>query len=676
MLTLSIVTPSYNQAEFIQETIDSVLNQSYACMEYLIMDGGSKDLTVPILKTYGDSIQWVSEPDHGQADAVNKGIRKASGDIIGWINSDDVYYPGTFAAVMDVFEKNPDVNVLYGDADHIDRNGNYLEDYYTEEWNYERLKEICFICQPTVFFRRKTIEKNGYLDPKRQYSMDYDLWLRMGKTEHFYYLKRKLAGSRLYAENKTLGFVENVHLDIMDTLKENTGTVCDRWIEGSANSVVQSKQFSAGPDVLHYMQYVNQVIAHISEYADRYLENTNLDLKVLPYSYEHLSVGIDVSAAVCGNYGGVSEYVSALTNQLTELAPNCHYHLYYSFGKRIPSKHQDSVIKKRKNVEIHWNSFLSADMARYAFSSAPLEETAEILGRPNVVLCPGFEFSKKLSGFAATVYTLFDLSFLEHPEYTTPENYENCFSNVYEASLYADCFLAISEYTKGVFLKYFPHVDEKRIHVTYLGCREQSFSGSNHKKILSELGIGSKSFWLSVGTIEPRKNLKSLIEAYSLLKKDGDTFPLYIAGGKGWMNSDIYELVNQLGLEKDITFLGFVTEEQLNVLYSECYACVYPSYYEGFGLPVLEAMAAGAAVISSNTTSLPEVGGDAAVYIDPNSVDSIYQAMRSLQQEKGLCAELKRKGKEQAAKFSWKTTAEETYRCLFDAVNYHVNENR
>src|SRR5512134_3391262 len=158
---LTIVTPSLNQDRYIARAIDSVLSQGISGVEYLIFDGGSTDGTASILRAYGDRVHATIEPDAGQADAVNKGLRRAAGDIIGWLNSDDVYYEGAFHRALQVFAHRPDIDVLYGEADHIDEDDRVIEPYGTEPFDYERLKNVCFICQPAVFFRRSVVARYG-----------------------------------------------------------------------------------------------------------------------------------------------------------------------------------------------------------------------------------------------------------------------------------------------------------------------------------------------------------------------------------------------------------------------------------------------------------------------------------------------------------------------------------
>ena len=232
VLSFSVITPSYSQGRFIRRTINSVLAQDdqNIVMDYLICDGASSDETVDILREYGDRIRWLSESDDGQADAVNKGISMTQGDIIAWLNSDDIYYPGAFSKVKQIFDQYPEVEAIYGDADHIDEFDQILEPYPTEPWNFDRLQDVCFLCQPATFFRRSLVDDFGPLDAQLHYCMDYELWLRYGQHVDFYYLSEKLAGSRFYASNKTLGQRVSVHYEINEMFKRKFHRVPEKWI--------------------------------------------------------------------------------------------------------------------------------------------------------------------------------------------------------------------------------------------------------------------------------------------------------------------------------------------------------------------------------------------------------------------------------------------------------------
>jgi glycosyltransferase involved in cell wall biosynthesis len=205
-------------------------------------------------------LKWVSERDQGQADAINKGIRATTGDVVGYLNSDDIYYPGALVAVQNFFEANPEIEVVYGEADHIDSEGRVLESYPTGDWDYNRLKEVCFLCQPAVFFRRRLTERAGLFDAELMYSMDYEYWLRLGAICRFARLPVKLAGSRMHRENKTLGFRVAVHHEINDMLKKRLGAVPQRWIFNYAHAVRDQKGYDRAKP-LEDMRYTLGLIA-------------------------------------------------------------------------------------------------------------------------------------------------------------------------------------------------------------------------------------------------------------------------------------------------------------------------------------------------------------------------------------------------------------------------------
>lgn len=238
---VSIVTPSYNQGRYIEATIQSVLNQDYPNLEYIVVDGGSMDGTVDILKKYEGRLIWISEKDRGQADAINKGFRMAKGEILGWLNSDDTYLPGAIHKVVQYFQAHPDVGMVYGEGYHVDGRGNIIERYYTEPFDYQRLGEICFICQPTAFFRAEVFRRVGPLDISLRYCLDYEYWMRVAKRFQIGYLNEYLANSRLHMDTKTLSKRVEVHEEILQTVKNHYGQVPARWIYAYAHVYLTEK---------------------------------------------------------------------------------------------------------------------------------------------------------------------------------------------------------------------------------------------------------------------------------------------------------------------------------------------------------------------------------------------------------------------------------------------------
>lgn len=235
---VSIVTPSFNQGRFIRETIESVLGQGYPNIEYQVMDGGSTDDTVKILREYEGRLTWVSEPDRGQTDAINRGWRRARGTILAYLNSDDTYLPSAVERAVACLEEHPEAGAVYGEGYHVDERGVILERYPTEPFSMERLEETCFICQPTVFLRREIVERVGYLDESLQYCMDYDLWIRIARVARFAHTPHHLATTRLHADTKTLGKAPQAHAEILRMIQRHFGRVPPSWIYAYAHAVL------------------------------------------------------------------------------------------------------------------------------------------------------------------------------------------------------------------------------------------------------------------------------------------------------------------------------------------------------------------------------------------------------------------------------------------------------
>lgn len=216
---ISIITPSYNQGQYLEDTIQSVISQKYPNFEYIIIDGGSSDDSVSIIKKYDNFITyWISEPDHGQTHAINKGLQHVTGEIIAYINSDDQYCPCAFFTVAQYFMDHPDIGMLYGDLEVIDSEGKlkYRKKYKTI--NLDALLSGYPIPQPSTFFRKSVIHNVGLLNESLHYSMDYDFWIRIFSKYSVDHISSFLGRFRIHSESKTISQAIFFHIDIVDII--------------------------------------------------------------------------------------------------------------------------------------------------------------------------------------------------------------------------------------------------------------------------------------------------------------------------------------------------------------------------------------------------------------------------------------------------------------------------
>jgi glycosyltransferase involved in cell wall biosynthesis len=213
-LTFSVLTPSLNGATYFQQTRDSVMSQTGNFdLQWIVIDGGSHDGTIDYLRSLKDPrVQWVSEADHGQSAAINKGLGMAGGDIVAWLNSDDLYLPGALSAVADAFATHPEAQWLIGRCNIIDKDGQITRSsitHYKErllhDYTLKRLLRENMICQPAVFWRRDFGRSVGFLDESLRYTMDYDLWLRMARQSRPLIIDRTLASFRVHMASKSRG---------------------------------------------------------------------------------------------------------------------------------------------------------------------------------------------------------------------------------------------------------------------------------------------------------------------------------------------------------------------------------------------------------------------------------------------------------------------------------------
>lgn len=369
-----------------------------------------------------------------------------------------------------------------------------------------------------------------------------------------------------------------------------------------------------------------------------------------------LNIGIDVSF-VHGENSGTGEYTKQLIKYLSELDKKNTYTVFPFFTYIYNNNYKTYHPKLPNNFRIFWNNVPKkiVDIAWnkfYMLRSLYLPHF-DIFHSTTFTIPPSSSYDK-------LIFTIYDVSFYTHPQFHLKENIEHCLKGTKEAVKKADVIIAISKNTKNDLIKYFD-CPENKIKVTPLACDKifyKKVNESEKNKILWKYRI-DKPFIFHLGSLEPRKNTMGLIKAYCLLpKKLQDKYHLVIGGGKGWLNSPIYDYIRKYNLSTKIKIIGYISDNDLPAFYQAAKCFVYPSFYEGFGIPPLEAMTSGCSTLVSNTSSLPEICQEGVIYCKPNDIKDISKKMKQLLTTNN--EDLIKKGGIQVKKFTWKKTATET----------------
>jgi glycosyltransferase involved in cell wall biosynthesis len=367
-----------------------------------------------------------------------------------------------------------------------------------------------------------------------------------------------------------------------------------------------------------------------------------------------MHIGFDISQTGDGK-AGCGYYAHAMIEALIDVAPQNRYSLFPSFGDFYFDKRMPMRNPYQRQFTHYGPRHLTRESARMFWSSDNIEDQ---ISKPDIIHSNNFWCPVQVE-LARLFYTFYDLGFLIDPSWSTEANRIGCFEGVFRSSVAADCVVAISKASRSHYLEVFPHFPEERIRVIYPCSRfkDSELVGTPPPALT---GVSPGAFWLSVGTIEPRKNQYKLAEAYARYRVlGGENLPLVFAGGKGWLMDGFKTSLSDLGIENDVILTGYITDDELIWLYRNCYANLYPSLFEGFGLPVLEGMQFGAATLTSDSTSLPEVAGEAAVMLSPDDTEGWAQAMLDLGANPDKKNWYSQMGRERAKLFSWVDSAKQ-----------------
>jgi glycosyltransferase involved in cell wall biosynthesis len=360
-----------------------------------------------------------------------------------------------------------------------------------------------------------------------------------------------------------------------------------------------------------------------------------------------MNVGFDV-AQTCQERAGCGWAADLLIKALVETAPRTTFYLYHQFGKWLNWNTSRGTRINLPNVSAPLRH-LAPPIASRIWSAAASGKSL-LPGAPDIVHSNCFQAPQVAP--AKLVYTVYDVSFWIHPEFTTEQNRIACMEGVLDAIERSSGFVFISESSKAEFCRLFPGLLEKRsiLHkVAPLGSRFAPVENARTGPPDTE--------WLAVGSLEPRKNYETILAAQKLYwNQSKRKRRLTIAGGKGWKSHHVLEEIKQMSEKGMVRYLGYIPDNQLQELYRSSFALLFPSHYEGFGLPVVEAMSQACPVITRNNSSLPEVGGLAAIYVE-NDPTEIAEAMLRLEQDPKRYGPISESSLAQAHQFSWANTA-------------------
>lgn len=367
-----------------------------------------------------------------------------------------------------------------------------------------------------------------------------------------------------------------------------------------------------------------------------------------------LRIGINATALLSPRTG-IGQYVYHLGRECLEaedISPSFFYGTWKTQLRAQPLPNIDTIKTYIKKA-VPWSYEIKSLIFQAQFSAGLLKHPVDVYHEPNYL---AFRFP------GPSVITVHDLSWIRHPE-THPKQRLAAMSRYFPRSLErAAAILTDCSFVKKELVEMFG-LNPERVTPVLLGVSPDFYprDASECNAFLAEHGLAFGQYVLSVGTLEPRKNIPALIDAYSKLPADlQQRFPLVLVGMRGWLTSGLEARMKPLVERGVIKPLGYVADEMMPLIYSGAAAFVFPSLYEGFGLPPLEAMACGAPVISSKSSSLPEVVGDAGILIDPLNVDMLAESLRSVLEDRAFAEVLAQQGIKRAAGFSWKKTAAET----------------
>jgi glycosyltransferase involved in cell wall biosynthesis len=652
---ITVVTPGLNSVELIEDCIRSVLDQRYPALEYIVIDGGSTDGTVDVVQEHENSLAfWISEPDRGQADAINKGFRRATGEIVTWLNSDDFLYPGALEAVAEAYHADPLAPFYFGNGFRVTKSGKKIGEFFPADQVHFRRDALMFglncVLQPAAFIRRSALEQVGLLDESLHFGFDSNLWLELSALGQPRPIRRHLAASREYGTTKTAAGGFPRAEELRQIAERHAGIAAT---PGSIAYYLHTLHRLAleRPDVFPN-EYADAIATFWQETAKLFARygagptGFPLPETLVESTAEAVApktrtrVGIELRQVSRGVSGGITVVLAGTLTELFRQRPDLEFVVFCTVFNR------DLLASDEPNVE-----FVTLPLSGYFDELADQARARSIdLFIRSYPTVEEVDFPLKRQ-----IFVVPDVQHEDHPEFFDSQSLElrrKAFLPVYSG---AGAIMTISEFARKTIERC--SADDRDVFVAsptlppdFLAARSDDTS-AEERILVDELG----PFFFFPANLWPHKNHRRLLQAFGLfLGRSGIRAELVLTGSSNrWQ-----ELRDEAG-DLPVRHLGFISAPMMRLLYERAIALTFFSEYEGFGIPLLEAFACGTPVVCSDTTSLPEVAGDAALMCDPTDVEAMYDLLMKISSDEQVRAGLVERGRARLAAYSWEDAARE-----------------
>ncbi|MBY3515015.1 glycosyltransferase [Rhizobium laguerreae] len=652
---ISIVTPSLNQGRFLQDCIDSIRAQNWPNCEHFIIDGGSTDQTMDLIRqNEGWLTSFVSEKDGGAADAINKGIARCSGDIVAWLNADDFYLPGAFQAVADAFSREPGASFWFGNGIRVDERGVEKAAFNSNAVRYDRralVEGLDYILQPAAFINRRILDEVGVLDTNLRWSFDWDLWIRLGAYSQPAVIDTQLAASREWEETLTSngGFRRAEELRRLAERHSGQamtpGALC-YWLDSINFFIAKSSTFSRD---------TSAALFELWREVQKDMQQLNVDSSGNPlpkdaatsliggasntFDRRPLTIAVDLYPLIAGVSGGIVPWVQGVLRELARLFPEDRVVMFHRPGQ--PPLYVDAANVEYVPLDDHPVRFY-AEMTRHCES---IGVEAVIRTYPQEQH-PGLPFTRQ-------IFVIPDIQHEFFPEFFSKQVLAVRRRAFAYALSCGGAIATMSEHSRETMVSNGWTLTDD-VFLMPAALPEELRETASDSDLPAAAAAFQQYFYMPAN-LWSHKNHRRLFEAFKL------AFP-HLPPSTGLVLSGNPEGLNDVLKDfKDlpIVHVGFVPHRQVAALFSRAIALVYFSLFEGFGMPLLEAFHHGTPVLCSNTTSLPEVGGDAVLSCDPTDVPAMAELMQRITAEPGLREVLSAKAKLRVLAYDWAKPAQE-----------------